>query len=125
MAPMPAYEAAAELSVKGVVEVLNTPDCPGGRVGVHPILRSAGAQVEIHLGPQPFLAKEKFALAVGDSIEVIGSKVKYQGREVILARQVSKGDRTLKLRDMSGKPVWSMPMGRRSMRPMRPGRTGQ
>jgi hypothetical protein len=36
-----------------------------------------------------------------------GSKVKYGGVDLILAREVVKGSDTLVLRDDKGNPVWS------------------
>jgi hypothetical protein len=41
-----------------------------------------------------------------DKIEVTGSKVKQDGADLILAREVVKGDDTLTLRFKDGKPAW-------------------
>ena len=43
----------------------------------------------------------------GDEIAVTGSKVKQDGADVVLAREVVKGNDTLVLRDDKGNPVWS------------------
>jgi hypothetical protein len=45
-------------------------------------------------------------LAKGDEVNLTGSKVKQDGSDLILAREVSKGSDTLVLRDDKGKPVW-------------------
>ena len=41
-----------------------------------------------------------------DKIEVTGSKVKQGDADLILAREVVKGDDTLTLRFKDGKPAW-------------------
>ena len=42
----------------------------------------------------------------GDEIQVTGSKVKQDGADLILAREVVKGEDTLTLRFNDGKPAW-------------------
>jgi hypothetical protein len=42
---------------------------------------------------------------------VTGSKVKYDGGDALVAREIKKGDKVLTLRDEKGNPAWSM--GRR------------
>jgi hypothetical protein len=42
----------------------------------------------------------------GDEIALTGSKVKQEGADLILAREVVKGTDTLLLRDDKGRPVW-------------------
>ena len=41
-----------------------------------------------------------------DKVEITGSKVKQNGEDLILAREVVKGDDTLTLRFKDGKPAW-------------------
>lgn len=43
----------------------------------------------------------------GDQIAVTGSMVKHDGADLVLAREVVKGNDTLVLRDDKGNPVWS------------------
>jgi hypothetical protein len=50
--------------------------------------------------------------AKGDNIEVTGAKVKYEGADAVLAREVKKGDKTLTLRNAAGIPQWSQGRGR-------------
>ena len=46
-------------------------------------------------------------LAKGDQIEVIGSKIKYQDADALIAREVKKAGKVLTLRHARGFPVWS------------------
>src|SRR5438874_340228 len=57
--------------------------------------------------PQAFLADMGFSLSKGDEIALTGSKVKQGEADLILAREVVKGNDTLVLRDEKGSPVWS------------------
>jgi hypothetical protein len=43
----------------------------------------------------------------GDELAFTGSKVKYGGADLILAREVVRGTETLVLRDEKGNPVWN------------------
>ena len=71
------------------------------------ILKTDKETLEVRLGPTTFLEKEKFTFAKGDQIEVTGSKVKIEGADALIAREVKKGGKTLTLRDAQGVPAWS------------------
>ncbi|MGO9169282.1 MAG: hypothetical protein ACLP56_20630 [Candidatus Sulfotelmatobacter sp.] len=43
----------------------------------------------------------------GDGVVLTGSKVKQGAADLILAREVVKGNETLVLRDEKGNPVWN------------------
>jgi hypothetical protein len=43
----------------------------------------------------------------GDEIAITGSKVKQGETDLILAREIVKGNDTFALRDEKGEPVWS------------------
>jgi hypothetical protein len=78
----------------------------GMAVGVQILLKTGGETVPVHLGPVWFMKKQKCEVAPGDEIEVTGSRVESDGKPVIMASEVKKGDKTLKLRDEKGVPVW-------------------
>jgi len=42
----------------------------------------------------------------GDQIELIGSKVKFEGVDTIFAREIRRGNDTFVFRDKDGKPIW-------------------
>jgi hypothetical protein len=42
----------------------------------------------------------------GDEIALTGSKIKAEGADLVLAREVIKGNDTVVLRDEKGNPVW-------------------
>jgi hypothetical protein len=75
--------------------------------GTHLMVKTDSETLEVHIGPTFYLEEQKFTFGVGDQIEVTGSKVKYQGVDALLAREVKKGDKTLLLRNAQGIPLWS------------------
>jgi hypothetical protein len=63
--------------------------------------------IPVILGPAWYLEQQKFTLGPGDSLEVRGSRVTVEERPHLIAAEVKKGKKTLKLRDQDGLPVWS------------------
>jgi hypothetical protein len=99
----PRYNPRTEVTVRGTVEKVS--ELPPRIVQVD--LKTEDKTLSVHVGPSWFLAQQKFALAQGDSIEVIGSKTTVAGSEVLIAREIKKGGETLVLRNAQGYPEWS------------------
>ena len=97
------YDAAAEVTVKGTVEEVK----PGPGQGTHVMLKTADASLEIALGPTWYQTEKKYVLAKGDQIDVVGAKSTVDGRDVLIARQITKGAETMTFRDAKGFPMWS------------------
>jgi hypothetical protein len=74
--------------------------------GVHAMLRTDKETIEVHLGPAPFVDQQEPKLAAKDRVEVKGSRVTIDGKPVILAEQVRKGEQVLTLRAPDGTPRW-------------------
>ncbi len=109
----PRYDPKTEVTVKGTVEEVKEYPSPGGRrTGQHVTLKTDSGSLDVHLGPTDYWKKNGFELAKGDSIEVTGSKSKVDDTEVLLAREVKKGEKTVTLRNAQGIPAWSR--GRRA-----------
>jgi hypothetical protein len=100
----PVYDPATEVTLTGTVaQVLR--HTPERRREIHLILdTAAGKQLEVHIAPAYFLAWKQFTFERGDKLELVVSKAKNEPH--YLARSVTKGARTLVLRDPSGKPLW-------------------
>jgi hypothetical protein len=104
---MPAYDPATEITLTGTVSEVILPKNPMGWTGVHLKLDTADGVRSVHLGPAAYLEERGFSFNVGDRIEVLGSQVKIQGEDAVLARTVGLGERRLVLRDKSGRPRWA------------------
>lgn len=76
-------------------------------VGIHLLLITVNGNVSIHLGPAWYIENQDIQIIKGDNVSVTGSKVTYNGDQIIIAKEVIKGDQLLKLRDENGYPLWS------------------
>ena len=106
------YDPATERRVSGQVSAVENV-MPQGRAGrrglggLHLTLKTSSEAVVVHLGPAAFLKEKGFVVAVGDQVDITGSRVTLEGGAVLLAREIKKGDQALTLRDASGRPQWS------------------
>ena len=75
--------------------------------GIHLLLKTSKETIPVHLGPEWFMDRLDANLKQGDKVQVTGSRIKLEGKPVIIASEVKRGDETLVLRDSSGVPVWS------------------
>lgn len=101
------YNPANEVTVKGTVEEIKTVTGRRGWNGTHLTLKTEDKTFEVHIGPSSFLKEKEFNFAKGDQIEVTGATAKVRGSEALIAREVTKGGKTLVLRDAQGIPKWS------------------
>jgi hypothetical protein len=75
--------------------------------GIHLLLVTEKGSVSVHLGPAWYIDNQDTQIRNGDNVLITGSNVTYNGDQVIIAREVTKGDQVLKLRDENGYPLWS------------------
>jgi hypothetical protein len=102
------YNPATETTVTGTVDSLsNLPSPARGGGGLHLVLAAPTGAIEVHVGPASFVSSNKVTFTKGDALTVIGSKVTMAGKEVVIAREIKKGDQVLTLRDTKGFPLWS------------------
>ena len=101
----PKYDKSTETTVKGVVDEVKT--VPGADEGTHFILKDGDKTILIHVGPEKFLKEIEASFEKGDKVAVKGSKVKSaDGEDEILAKEVTKDNNTVTLRDSKGEPAW-------------------
>jgi hypothetical protein len=116
----PLYKVSTETTLKGTVEEVqqltaqtagsNQPmwgNCPRGWTGTHIVLKTDEGALTVHVGPSAFLSQKNFTLAKGDKVTITGSKLQYQGSDFLIAKEITKGDQVLTLRDANGFPLWA------------------
>jgi hypothetical protein len=103
----PKYDPATETTFKGVVEELKIVPPTGGKPIVYLVLKDS-TDPAIFLCPKKFLDDVGVVFKVDDPIEITGSKIKQNGSDLTLAREVTKmnGGETLTLRFKDGRPAW-------------------
>ena len=103
----PKYDPATETKMKGVVEEVRLPPKGQEKDAAHLLIKNGDDMIDIYLCPKSFLDDMGVTFSKGDAIAVTGSKIKQDGADLILAREVVKGQDTLVLRDDKGNPVWN------------------
>ena len=107
------YNPATETTLAGTVDSVNDLPSPGpGGGGLHLLLAAPAGAIDVHVGPASFVSSKKVTFTKGDALTVVGSKVTMAGKEVVIAREIKKGDQVLTLRDAKGYPLWSGRGGR-------------
>ena len=104
---MPRYDKATETTLQGTVQEVQTHEGRMGGTGTHLLLNTGAGIVDVHVGPTNWLTGKKYGFAEGDSLEVVGSKIKLNGADAIIAREITKGDTKMVLRNENGIPAWS------------------
>ncbi len=107
------YDPQAVVTVAGIITALDPAAASNLPEPVFLTLDTAQGKVKVFLGPNWFVAEQGMNFAILDRLEVTGAKLIDQGRVVIFAAQVKKGDRTWQIRDEQGLPLWT---GRRKLR---------
>jgi hypothetical protein len=105
---VPMYNSKTEVTFAGSVEdVLQQHSCMGKQPGVHLMVKTPSETEEICVGPSGFIEQKGFSFLKGDRVEITGSRLKLAGKEVVVARQITKDNETLTLRNAQGVPLWS------------------
>ena len=104
---MPKYDVSKEVRVKGTIDDVKEMTMGKGEVGVHLMVKTATETTEIRLCPSGYLKDFEVAFSKGQQVEVTGSRIKVDDKDVILAREVVQGNNTVVLRDNKGNPVWT------------------
>ncbi len=99
----PKYDPATEATFKGVVDQMKLVPPTGAKSMAYLVMKDAA---QVFLCPKSFLDAMGADFKAGDEVQVTGSKVKQDGADLILAREVVRGGDTLTLRFKDGKPAW-------------------
>jgi hypothetical protein len=103
----PKYDLQAETELKGIIEEVRLPPKGSEKEIAYLLVKSGANTVDVYLCPQSFLAEMGVSFNKGDETSLMGSKVKHGEADLMLAREVVRGNDTVALRDEKGNPVWS------------------
>lgn len=103
-AKAPEYDPKAEVTFKGTIEDFHESQMRGDHPGLHLIVKTETETIEVHACPVRFMKELDFALEKGDAVTVIGSRP--GGTGIVVAREITKGQTSLTLREKSGAPIW-------------------
>jgi hypothetical protein len=106
----PKYDPATETTLKVTVEELKLVPASGPKPIAYLVTKTAADKdkdaVQVFLCPKSFLDQLGISFKADELVQVVGSKVKQDGADLILAREIVKGGETLTFRFQNGKPAW-------------------
>jgi hypothetical protein len=106
----PKYDTATETTIKVTVGELKLVPPTGGKPLAYLVSKTDPDKekdaVQVFLCPKSFLDQMGIAFKANEAVEIKGSKVKQDGADLILAREMVKGGETLTFRFPDGKPAW-------------------
>jgi len=107
----PKYDTATNIDVMVVVTDVKEVAAGSPLSGMHLIVRPEQSKgnaetTDVYLAPDDYLKDFGCHFSKGDRIQVKGSKVKYNGGPIVLAREVRLEATTVYLRDEHGVPYW-------------------
>ncbi len=105
MGKAPEYDTKAVVTIKGVVDEIHESKVRGDHPGLHLVLKTETETVEVHACPARFMSDLEFVIEKGDTLTVEGSRPEAGG--IVVAREITKGQTSLILRDKTGAPVWT------------------
>ena len=103
----PKYDLQTETKIKATIEEVKLPPKGSEKEIAHLMVKNGADTLDVYLCPKSFMDDMGMDFAKGDEISLTGSKVKGGDAELILAREVVKGNDSFVLRDGKGDPVWS------------------
>lgn len=101
------YNPETVTTVTGSVAAVEVEPARRGRAGGMHITLSDAKNTVAHIGPAWFAQAEGLAFTKGDKVEVTGSLVTVRGETYLIAREVKKADKVVKLREADGRPLWA------------------
>jgi hypothetical protein len=87
------------------VQFTNTGGAVNSKIITVMIANRFGKLVQVILGPEKYMEKNGLDIKNGDFIQVSGSFAD-QGQSVFVANSVTKGQKTVQLRNFNGMPIW-------------------
>jgi hypothetical protein len=101
------YNPDTVVTVSGIVIAKTPPSAKGLPELVYLTLKTEAGKITVFLGPDLYVDKLSVQIKFLDKIQVTGSKISWEGKPVILAAEIKRGDQILKLREPNGVPIWS------------------
>jgi len=108
----PKYDLKAETKLNGTLEEVKLFDFAARKDFVELVVKTGDIKIVVYVCPKPFQDEIGITFTKGDAVTITGAKVKHQESDVILARELVKGQDTLLFRDDKGNPVWDSRTGK-------------
>lgn len=106
---LPKYDTKAEVHLaKATVQESKEVTLSNGQQRILLTVKAGDEVLDVYTAPKAFLDMMDTAFAKDDEVDITGSKLKdADGKTIILAREIIKGQNTVVLRDQTGAPAWT------------------
>jgi hypothetical protein len=78
----------------------------GPASGLRLTMKTDRETIVVVLGPVSYVEGQQLTITPKDKLEIKGSRMSIDGQPALIAAEVKKGDKIVKLRDESGVPLW-------------------
>jgi hypothetical protein len=103
----PQYDLKSEVTLTGTIAKIREIPATEAYAGTHITFDVKGESLDVFLGPSAFLKFLGVTLREGEKfVEMTGAKVKVNGADMILGRELRIGKTYISLRDEKGFPNW-------------------
>jgi len=106
-AGVPQYNVKSQTDFVGTI--VKVREVPAGEAfaGTHLTMLAKGENIDVFLGPTDFIKLMAMPLKAGlKDVGITGSKVKFEGNDLVLARELRIEKTVISLRDETGFPNW-------------------
>ena len=103
----PKYDPSTESKMKATVQEVKLPEKGSEKEIAHLLVKVGAETFDVYLCPKAFLDDMGVNFNQGEEIVLTGSRIKQGEAELILAREVVRGNDALVLRDEKGNPIWN------------------
>ena len=102
------YDPKAVETITGSVKKVDKITSGNGMpYGIHLKVKTDKESIDVHLGHNWYIENQDIRIMPGDKVDIKGSRATFQGKPVMIAAEVRKGDEVLQLRNKNGFPVWA------------------
>lgn len=93
-------------TLSGRIININLATSETGQEVVSISVQAYGGNSIVYLSPNSYLDQQGLRLSIGDTVSVSGSRVLIDGVNTVLATEIGKGGKRIKLRNYKGDPLW-------------------
>ena len=102
----PVYDTTTVMEVIGTVAEVKEVPAGNAMEGIHLTVKVKGEALDIYVGPAEFVKMFDVKFKKDDDVQVVGSKAKFEGADVLLSQEVRVGHTALVVREKDGTPYW-------------------
>lgn len=101
------YDTSTVDTITGRVRKIELQSSNGTDNEIRMIVTTQKDTETVLLGPIRLVKEKKVCIIPGDTVSIVGSRVNFRGKNVIIAAQISNKEKQYLFRNRKGLPVWN------------------